>query len=430
MRRIILASDHVGFYLKQFLIQYLKEKGFDVIDAGTDSPNVVVDYPDYAQKAAFAVVQGQYESGIVICGTGIGVSIAANKVAGARAALCLDVYMAHQARAHNDANILALGAWIITPQRAVGIVDEWLTTPFEGGRHIPRVKKLNSLLPSSFEISPLHRNDFHFGISLSPRKTVFGPVLFAGRLWEGINAVAEAGLDHIELSLCNVDDVDFQGLQKTLKVTGLKISAIATGQVCLEEGLCLAAKDPEKRQAAVARMKKLIELASRLESGIIIGGVRGKIDSSKNDRFKQEAQVLEAIIACVHYAKLLGVPVYLEPINRYETNFINNVSEALSVLNKINETGIFLLLDTFHMNIEEYDLPAALLAASNRLGYLHISESNRLAPGQGHLDFITLLQTAKNMGFQGPITAEILPLPDDESALQAVVQFLNSLFKK
>jgi sugar phosphate isomerase/epimerase len=119
--------------------------------------------------------------------------------------------------------------------------------------------------------------------------------------------------------------------------------------------------------------------------------------------------------------------VYVEPINRYETNFINTVADGLAALDAINEAEVKLLLDTFHMNIEEFDLSAALRAAGDRLGYVHFADSNRQAPGRGHIDFLSLLRTLKDMGYRGRITAEILPLPDDEAALQGVAQFLNSL---
>lgn len=430
MRRIIFASDHVGYPLKQFLIQYLREKGYEVADAGPDSADKVVDYPDYAQIAAWAVAKGRYDGGIVICGTGIGVSIAANKVPGARAALCTDIYLAHQARAHNDANILAMGVWVVTPQRAMGIVDEWLAAPFEGGRHIPRVKKLNAgaLSPEGVaKAGLLRRGGFCYGVSLSARASVFGPLLYAGRLWEGICAAGKAGLDHVEISLRNADDIEPDELRRALKQAGLELAAIATGQGCLHDGLCLASTDPEKRQAAIHRMETLIDLAGRLEAAVIIGGVRGTLDAPEDQRGGQHAGAIEAIAACARYAVHCGVPLYLEPINRYETNFINTVADGLEILDTINEPEIKLLLDTFHMNIEEYDLAAALRCAGDRLGYVHFADSNRQAPGRGHIDFLPLLQTLREMDFPGRITAEILPLPDDETALQGVAQFTNSL---
>lgn len=431
MRRIILASDHVGYPLKHFLVQYLKEKGLEVNDAGVNSPDRVVDYPDFAQEAARAVARGEYDYGIVVCGTGIGVSIAANKVPGIRAALCTDIYLARQSRAHNDANILALGAWVVTPQQALAIVDEWLATPFEGGRHIPRIKKLNItpvITEETVQKQPVRREDFRFGVSLSPRRSSFSPLLYAGQLWQGIRAASEIGLDHIEISLRNADDIDVDELRRALLQNSLNLVAIATGQGCLHDGLCLTSTDPEKWQAAVRRLKTLIDIAGRLEAGIIIGGVRGSLDAcDERQRLEQKARAMEALIDCARYAARCSVPVYLEPINRYETNFINTAADGLAILDAIGEPNVKLLLDTFHMNIEEYDLYAAIRKAGYRLGYIHFADSNRQVPGWGHIDFLSVLRTLKDMGYRGPITAEILPLPNDEVAIQGMAQFLNSL---
>ncbi len=140
--RIIIGSDHAGFELKEAVRQYLQDNDHEVYDQGTYSATESVDYPDYAIGVARAVVSGQQELGIVICGTGIGVSIAANKVHGARAALCTDAYMAKMARAHNDANILCMGARVIGQGEAVDIVEAFLTTAFAHGRHARRLEKI------------------------------------------------------------------------------------------------------------------------------------------------------------------------------------------------------------------------------------------------------------------------------------------------
>ncbi len=142
--RIIIGSDHGGFALKEVVKQHLIELGHEVCDRGTHDGETSVDYPDYGQAVAQAVVAGEHDLGIVICGTGIGISIAANKVQGARAALCTDPYMARMARVHNDANVLALGGRVIGPGLAADIVDAFLNGQFEGGRHMRRVAKLRS----------------------------------------------------------------------------------------------------------------------------------------------------------------------------------------------------------------------------------------------------------------------------------------------
>lgn len=138
---IALAADHAGFPMKEMVKDYLAGKGYDILDLGTDSA-ASVDYPDYGHAMGEAMDSGRAERGIVICGSGIGISMAANRHASVRAALCTNGLMARLARQHNDANVLALGARIVDEEVAKNCVDEFLSTEFEGGRHQRRVEKL------------------------------------------------------------------------------------------------------------------------------------------------------------------------------------------------------------------------------------------------------------------------------------------------
>lgn len=142
--RIAIGADHAGYALKEVLAAYMRERGIEVIDFGTHSPDSV-DYPDYARVVAEAVARGEADFGVLICGTGIGMSIAANKVPGIRAAAVSDVYSARMSRAHNDANILCMGGRVVGPGLAIEILETWLRTPFEGGRHARRVEKIRAL---------------------------------------------------------------------------------------------------------------------------------------------------------------------------------------------------------------------------------------------------------------------------------------------
>ena len=141
---IIIGSDHGGLALKTALNSYLKRRGFEVSDAGTNS-DVSVDYPDFGQKVAETVIAGEAELGILICGTGIGMSIAANKISGIRAALVTDVFMARMAKEHNNANVLVLGGRVLDEQKACDLVGAWLDSTFEGGRHQLRLDKITAL---------------------------------------------------------------------------------------------------------------------------------------------------------------------------------------------------------------------------------------------------------------------------------------------
>ncbi|MCX7988894.1 MAG: ribose 5-phosphate isomerase B [Thermodesulfovibrio sp.] len=140
--KIAIGADHAGYELKGIITKFIEEIGYEVIDMGTGT-SCSVDYPDYAEAVAKAVSEGIYERGILICGTGIGMSIVANKFKNVRAALCNDLFTAKMSRLHNDANILCMGARVIGTGLAKEIVKTWLTTNFEGDRHLKRLEKLN-----------------------------------------------------------------------------------------------------------------------------------------------------------------------------------------------------------------------------------------------------------------------------------------------
>lgn len=142
--KVALGCDHGGYHLKNDIIKHLESKNVEVEDFGTYSTDSC-DYPDYALKVAEEVASKNYDFGILICGTGIGISIAANKVPGIRAALCSDTFSAHATREHNDANILALGARVVGPGLALDIVDTFLNAKFEGDRHINRINKISQI---------------------------------------------------------------------------------------------------------------------------------------------------------------------------------------------------------------------------------------------------------------------------------------------
>ncbi|OWZ84591.1 ribose 5-phosphate isomerase B [Natranaerobius trueperi] len=151
MTKVIgVASDHGGYNLKQKVIDHLKDKGYQINDLGTYGLESV-DYPDFAVKLADSIKEGEASLGILVCGTGIGISLSANKVPGIRAALCHDTFSAEMARRHNNANVLAMGERVIGSGLALKVVDTFLESEFDGGRHEKRVNKI-------LEIEKKHKN--------------------------------------------------------------------------------------------------------------------------------------------------------------------------------------------------------------------------------------------------------------------------------
>jgi ribose 5-phosphate isomerase B len=142
--RIAIGSDHAGFELKEELRSFLRDGGHEVLDVGTHSAEPV-DYPSFCAEVARAVAEGSADRGIVLGGSGQGEQITANKIRGVRAALCPDLFTARLAREHNDANVLAMGAWIVAPILAKEIVKAFLATPFGGGRHARRIQHISEI---------------------------------------------------------------------------------------------------------------------------------------------------------------------------------------------------------------------------------------------------------------------------------------------
>jgi RpiB/LacA/LacB family sugar-phosphate isomerase len=429
----------VGYPLKQAVAAFLQSQGAEVVDVGPDTTEHPVDYPDYAFAVDRLVASGACERGILVCGTGLGMSIAANKFPGIRAALCDDAFLARLSRAHNDANVLCLGVNVTTPNRAEWIVQTWLSTPFDHGRHIPRLDKLDMAFQSQPEPSAVTSTSARanasltwerFSVALSLKPTVFAPVLFAGRLEEGLAAVEQAGFRHIEISLRDPQDIQAGQLADLLSRHNLSLTAIATGQSCLHDRLCLASPEAELSLRTGERLKAFIEMAQHLGSGVIIGGVRGRMVGSEVEMQVQRQRAVEVIKDCAGFAQGKGVPLWLEPINRYETNFVNSSGEGAALLEEVGAPNFKLLLDTFHMNIEEPAIPTSIRLAADRLGYIHFADSNRQAPGNGHVDFKGILKALDDIGYQGIISTECLPLPDDRTALQRISAFFRATIEE
>ena len=275
--------------------------------------------------------------------------------------------------------------------------------------------------------APTRGFEGRIGLAISPRPSGFAPLLFAGALEEGLNAAARLGFAVVELSLRSPGDVEPERLASMLGKNQLDLAAIATGQACLFDSLCLASPDPNVRAAAAGRLSGAVELATRFQAAVIVGGIRGRLIGSHSEQAGQRAGAVSAMRDCARLAAGLGVPLLLEPINRYETNFVNTAEEGLALLTEIGEPSMKLLLDTFHMNIEERNLADAVRNASHRLGYVHIADSNRRAPGQGHVNFAEVIDALDQIAYRGPLVAEVMPIPDDFGAAQLTAEFWTGI---
>jgi 5-keto-L-gluconate epimerase len=271
---------------------------------------------------------------------------------------------------------------------------------------------------------------FDIAVSLSPTKTKFGPLLFSGNLDEGLKNAKAMGYQGVELSLLDSKNVDQKWLLARLNELNLKVYAIATGQSYYTDGYSLYSTEENKKLNAIERIKGHIDIASKLGSMVIIGGVRGKLSESGENRESEEAKGKLALAECLKFAAKKNVILLIEPINRYETNLINTLQEGIKLIEELGVDNLKLLPDTFHMNIEEKSIEESLLESKPYIGYIHFADSNRHAPGFGHLNFKKILSSLMKMNYKEVIGVEILPKPDDCIAAKHAINYIRLLEEK
>jgi len=242
---------------------------------------------------------------------------------------------------------------------------------------------------------------------------------------ESIPKAAEFGYDGVELALHRADDVDSAMLDNLLDNNKLCVSAISTGQVFADGGLYLTHEDAAIRKQTVHILLELVELAGKYGQILNLGRVRGSISSKRSrDYFLENVRIL------CEAATKNGTTIVLEPVNRYEINFINNLDEGAELIRRSGLKNLKLMPDVFHMNIEDDCIYRSLERNSNYVHYVHLADSNRLAPGNGHLDFTEIFASLKKINYSGWVSAEVLPKPSpDEAAKQAATQLLSYIRK-
>ena len=266
-------------------------------------------------------------------------------------------------------------------------------------------------------------------IVVSAQPASFEAATFKGNVEENLAFVAEVGYDGAELAIRDPQVIEVEGLERSLQTWGLRVPAIGTGQAWGEEGLSFTDPDPVVREAAVARVLSHIPLAERWDAVIIIGLLRGKVKPGVT-REQAMRWLVEAVRTCARAAAPHGVRLALEPINRYETSLINTVDEGLALIEQVAAPNFGLLLDTFHMNIEEPSIEESIRKAGPHIFHFHVADSNRWYPGAGHLDFESILSALVDTGYRGFISGEFLPLPDAATAARRAYAHLTSLMSE
>ena len=249
-------------------------------------------------------------------------------------------------------------------------------------------------------------------------------VVFRDELGRCIERCAELGYDGVELALRTRAQADVNRLRERLTATGLTIPCISTGQIFAADNLYFTHSDAEVRQEAVARVVDMICLAAEFGAKVNVGRVRGLIQANADPRETRQ-HYLECVHQCAEIAEPLGVELLVEPVNRYEVNFVNSCVEGAEIIQQTGRSCLRLMPDTFHMNIEDVSFRRSLVETRDLVSYIHVADSNRLAPGWGHLPFHEVFDTLREIGYDGWITAEVLPLPDPDHAARQAITYLR-----
>jgi len=263
-------------------------------------------------------------------------------------------------------------------------------------------------------------------IILSTHAAQFQAVAFKGDFETNVAKIAGWGYDGVELAIRDPRLVDGDELLRIVSAHGLVVPAIGTGQAWGEEGLSFTDPDPAVRAAAVERTQSHIPFAAQSGAIIIIGLLRGIVKPGV-DHAQAMDWLVESLQACCAAARPHGARIALEPICRYETTLINNAAQGLDLLERVGADNMGLLLDTFHMNIEEPVIEESIRACGDRIFHFHVADSNRWYPGVGHLDFASILDTLFATGYQGFVSGEFMPLPDADTSAERNIAYLRQV---
>lgn len=250
--------------------------------------------------------------------------------------------------------------------------------------------------------------------------------LFPGEFKKAFSVAKELKFDGIEISLADPEEISLSELKDLVDNYQIGISAVATGGVAVRDGLIFSSPEKSIRKAAVQRIKRHIEFASLFKAVVVIGLVKGWVNNSYS---QSEDLITECLKECNEYAKEKNIDIALEPINRFQEDFFHSILDCKAYLDKIQLSNVKMMIDTFHMNIEDADMWGNMRKARDYIIHVHYSDSNRLAPGMGHFNFVKMTEVLKEINYSGYISAEILPVPDSYTAAKQTIDSMKFYFK-
>jgi sugar phosphate isomerase/epimerase len=254
-----------------------------------------------------------------------------------------------------------------------------------------------------------------------------GPFVYWDDLAAGVREAAARGFDAVELFPPGPDAVDASELRSLLDDNGLSLAAVGTGAGWVKHKLSLTSADEATRDRAVAFVQRMMDFAAQFDAPAIIGSMQGKWEGAVT---KQVAlrYLGNALFKLDNHANDIGTTLLYEPLNRYETNLVNTLRDAAAFLTGASLRHVKILADLYHMNIEESNVPDAIRAAGPLIGHVHFADSNRRAAGLGHTDFVPVVAALAEVGYDGYLSAEVLPLPDPDTAARQTMSTFRSLF--
>jgi sugar phosphate isomerase/epimerase len=255
-----------------------------------------------------------------------------------------------------------------------------------------------------------------------------GPFVFWDDLAAGCRAAKSLGFDAVEIFPPGPDAIDTVELRKLLSDNGLSVAAVGSGAGWVKHKLTLTSPEPTIHAKAMEFVESMIDFAAVFDAPVIIGSMQGRWSDGSN-RETALGYLSQSLLNLGLYAAKFQLPLLYEPINRYETNLINRLGDGVDLLKGLATSNVKLLADLYHMNIEEVNLPAAIRAASGFIGHVHFADSNRQAAGMGHTDFAPIAAALHEIGYEGYLSAEVLPLPDSLSAAKQTIESFRKLVR-
>lgn len=248
------------------------------------------------------------------------------------------------------------------------------------------------------------------------------PILFRGDIEKSLVNAKAMGYEALEIHVPDIWNFDAAALVEKCRSLGMGISSLVSGQLNVRMGLSLSHDDPDNVARAIEGLKRFVDAAAILECGVVVGWVRGLLGDRPKERLAQQGTALREVN---QHASEKKVPLYIEAINRYEVDSLNNARQILDFIEEYQLSQAFVHLDTFHMNLEEYSPTKAIRQCGPKLGYVHLADNTRWYPGHDRLDFDEVFSALAEIGYPGYIAVECLPYPDGTEAAQQAYTYLS-----